>query len=295
MQIRLREKQTLQIDASGNVTGARLIYHCNGLGSSTTLQILGEVKSAAEVISGASIDTVEVVKLPDADCCDVAVNYRDAARQGDTQFSRRKRQPGDELWSFDLSGGTAVVRRAVAQLSDQGDPLLTENVADYVGWNGKFGEAFQCAGVNIITPSMRETCRLTVSATTVDSTFRRTLGELCGKVNTSAFHGWNAGEVLFAGASLSAPYYNDDGANLVDVTYNFNIRANEASVTIGNYSLSDVNGWDYAWGITGFDPSTQKNAVLAVFVSQVYDYADLNDLGVGGGGDTPGPDPEPEA
>lgn len=280
MQIRLREKQTLQIDAGGNVTGARLIYHCNGLGSSTTLQILGEVKSAAEVIPGASIDTVEVVTLPDADCCDIAVNYRDAGRQGDTQFAPRKRKPGDVLWSFDVSGGTQNVRTAVAQISSQGQAELVNNVANYVGWNGKFGEAFDCSGVNILVPSMRETCRLTLSASAVSSSFRATLGGLVGKVNNSSFHGWNAGEVLFTGATLSAPYVNDDGDTLHDVSYSFDIRPNESSVTIGGYTISSVRGWDYAWGVTAFNQQTNKNEVKAVFVSQVYKYASFAGLGV---------------
>jgi hypothetical protein len=295
MRIRLKNKQTFQIDATSTVTGARLVYHVNELGNNTTLQILAAVKAAAESIPGAAIDTVEVVTLPDADCCDVAVNYRDAARQEDTAFSRRKRRPGEELWGFDVSGGTANVKTALEQVAADGDADLLDNIADYVGWNGKFGEAFQCAGVNIIVPAMRETCRKTMLASGVTAAFRRTLSGLVGKVNSVAFHDWEPGEVLFAGASLSTPYYNDLGQKIVDVTYSFNIQPNEdAPAEVPLPIPTTVNGHDYLWTITQFDPDTGHNAVKVGVVSRVYDYADLTALGVGGSSHTPDPDPEPE-
>lgn len=281
MRIRLKSYQTYSTDASGYITSARLVYHCNDLGEQSTAEILRAVKSAASaVIEKSALASVELVDLPRADCCDVAVNYGERSRTADAQFTKRKRKANDVLWSFDVSGGTATVRTALEQIHDDGDALLRENVADFVGWNGKFGEAFSCAGVNVVVPAMRETCRKTVGASSVTAAFRQKIGALVGKVNDGSFHGWNAGEVLFSGATLSEPYVNEDGAELVDVTYSFMIRTNETGREIGEFSLPDVNGWDYAWAITGFDPAEQKNKVRAVFVSRVYNYASFNDLGV---------------
>lgn len=283
MRIRLKKYDAYSIDTTGYITSARLVYHCDELGTQSTADILRAVKTAAAaVIENSALASVELVDLPHADCCDVAVNYGAKNRVEDTAFTRRKRQAGDELWGFSVGGGTATVRTAIEQLFDDGDPLLTENVADYVGWNGKFGEAFQCSGVNVPVPEVRETCRRTVAASSVTSSLRRTIAGLRGKVNSATFHDWNPGEVMFDGATFSEPYANEDGDTLVDVNYSFSIRLNETGREIGSFSLPDVNGWDYAWGISGFDPATQQNDVLAAFVSRVLDYADLTDLGIGG-------------
>ena len=287
--IRLKEYQVLSIDYTqvntGNIRGMvsaeRLVYHVDGLGSDSAADILRAVYAAADAtIEASAIASVELVTLPRADCCDVAVVYEPYNKvKGGAAKSSRK--PGDEFWSFDASGGSSSVKLAISTLQAVGDATLTANVNNMVGWNGKFGESAECSGVSVVVPSMRERCRKTLLYSGVTSSLRQGIGDLQGKVNSASFHGWSAGEVLFLGASIGEPYYNNQDQQVADVVYNFAIRRNESGKTIGGHSLGNVEGWDYAWGVTGFDAASGQYKVLAAFVSRVYDRASFSGLGIG--------------
>lgn len=283
--IRLKEKQTYTLNAAGRVSTARLVYHVNDLAGADTADIMRAVQAAAPAwIESAQRNTAEVVDLPDGDCCDIAVTYNEPS----TPDPKKQRQVGDERWAFEASTGEITATTALEQVAvvdETTGAALTPYIADQIGWNGKFGAESACAGVSVYAPSTRLTCRRTVAAATAQTqTFEQNIVDLQRHVNSSTFHGYSAGQVLFLGASVSEEYYNDDGDLLVDVNYSFAVRANEAATVIGQVTLPAKNGWDYAWTITAFDPVTGKNETVAGVVSRVYDTADLTTLGIGGSG-----------
>lgn len=277
MNIRLKEYQTYSLDKGGAIDNARLVYIVDNIGTTATADILRAVReAAAATIEAASRDTVELVTLPHANCCDVAVNYIPTARQKINK--KTNRQAGDTYWSFSAAGKTQNVKIALSQREVVGDEQLVENVANMVGWNGKFGAASECSGVNVFFPGMSEQCRKTMLSASDTPALRATIESVYGKVNNATFHGWDAGEVLFMGASIGEPYFNDSGDELVDVTYQFQIQRNEASRLIGDIELSAVEGWDYKWGIYGLDPASGTQGVRLAASSRVYERADFSVL-----------------
>lgn len=285
--IRLKEYTTYSLNDNGYINNARLLYRVNDIGAAATADILRAVQTnAPATIEAAVRGTCELVTLPKADCCDVAVNYTPAT--GQKIDPKRTRKENDEKWTFEVSTGEITATTAISQVAIDDETtgqVLSADIGLMIGWNGKYGTESACSGVSIHTPSTRLMCRRTVAAATARTTaFETGIVNLQRHVNSSTFHGYAAGQVLFLGASVGEEYYNEDDDLLVDVTYQFAVCANEAAQVIGDVTIPAKNGWDYAWTISEFDPVDGKMKVVCGVVSQVYDYADLTTLGIGGSG-----------
>ena len=111
------------------------------------------------------------------------------------------------------------------------------------------------------------------------TSWQRSIAKVTGKVNAKKFRGWEVGEVLFEGVSLSG---KEDDEN-VSVSYNFSIRCNEKNVKIavdsgGNAVTASAKGFEYCWAVTKF--VGDANVIQSAFVSQVIETADFSTLGV---------------
>ena len=291
MRIRLKEHQTYQINRSGDIAAARLIYRCNEISQTTVSEgedlltaVLRAVQTAAPLnIEAATRDTAELVKDPDADSCEVAVNYTPAARQNLDPKGQRK--IGDEKWTFESTTGEVTINTAIEQVAvidETPGMALSANLGNMIGWNGKFGAESACEGVGVQAPVTQFNCRRTVAAATATShDFEANITSLRRKVNSATFHGYAAGEMLFLGATVGETYLNDDGDVVTDVNYRFLQQDNETAKTVAGLSFPAKNGWDYAWTITAYDPAEGKNIPVLGCVSRVYEYADLTGLGIG--------------
>lgn len=183
----------------------------------------------------------------------------------------------DPQMSFDCSGGTAHVVHAISQrkcVLDDGAP----DPGCMIGWNGDIANS-EFAGVDIVTPQMRESYTRRMRPSALSTEFKRTIAELTGCVNSSKFKGWERGEVLFAGASFSG---SSSGSDLVTVTYNFMIQRNESNATIGTLVLGDKLGWEYIWTITENRQTGKSVEVVLkqVCIAQVYPFGNFNKLGL---------------
>lgn len=101
---------------------------------------------------------------------------------------------------------------------------------------------------------------------------------LTGCVNSSSFHSWEAGEVLFLGASSSVPFRNDQGVMITEVTFRFAVRCNVDALEIGGVQLGTAGGWDIPWSITlphtkGYTPIT-----AGAYLSSIYEKGDFSVL-----------------
>lgn len=177
--------------------------------------------------------------------------------------------------SFSTGGGTKHVVQAISQRRVYGD----DDEDTLIGWNGKNGIEAEYAGVDVPDANIQLTLTVKRKMSDLGTRWQRSIANVTGKVNSKPFRGWEAGEVLFEGVSLSGKETDDN----VSVSYNFSIRCNEKDVKIavdadGDDITADAQGFEYAWAVTNF--TAGKNSVQSAFVSQVIETTDFSVLGV---------------
>ena len=146
-----------------------------------------------------------------------------------------------------------------------------------INWNGKNGVQSEIAGVDILKPQIREiwTKTMKYSAATATS-YKRKILESIGKVNSSSFKGWDAGEVLFLGCTYGIPYTAEEdgeGVKYIDVVFHFLIKENKKG----------VNGHSYTWNIQDNvikADGTLDAVIKGTYVAEVYEKTNLNKLGI---------------
>ena len=185
--------------------------------------------------------------------------------------------------SFDCGGGTKHVTYCGGSQSRRFGTLDAGNA---IGWNGKVGDACEIAGVDVPTAQFRLSfTRVMPRASALSVDFMRSTGLMVGKVNDSTFKGWSAGEVMFLGASYTAPL---KGRQKVIVTYNFAIQPNETNVMVAGHDIGDVDGYDYVWTIpkTEVPPASggvtaPKLDIEAAYSAPVCSRVSFSSLGLG--------------
>jgi len=176
--------------------------------------------------------------------------------------------------SFDCGGGTKHMLYSLSQKKAYGD----KDAGGAIGWNGKTGDDCEIAGVDVPTAQLRETYTKQMRISSLNTSFKRKVAALVGKVNSGSFKGWSAGEAMFLGMSYSTPAKK---AKKVTVSFNFAIQPNETGVKIGSRSVSK-KGFEYVWAIskTVAGSGTPKLEVEGIYVDQVCEYASFSGLGI---------------
>ena len=125
-------------------------------------------------------------------CIELAVVYEKPDAGDDDGYDEET-----PTMSFDCGGGTKHVVHSLNQTRQYGN----KDAGGLIGWNGKSGDACQIAGVDVPTAQLRETYTRVVQRTSLTTNYKRSVAGLVGKVNSSSFKGWDAGEVMFLGMS----------------------------------------------------------------------------------------------
>ena len=176
--------------------------------------------------------------------------------------------------SFDCSSGTKHIVRSLNQkkLYPSPDP------GGMIGWNGKTGSDADFSGVDVGTATMRETYTKQMRSTDLTTAYKRTIANLTNTVNSTSFMGWEAGEVLFLGASFSGSLSGE----FITVTFNFAIQQNERNVEVAEGLRVNKRGWEYIWTITETVSEGENKAphvkIINAIVDQVYRYEDFGKL-----------------
>jgi hypothetical protein len=191
-------------------------------------------------------------------------------------YSRRSHTPADTgavEYSFDF----ALQTQRVYQAKDSTPMPLDQGLAP-----GFTAEDFEGAiapdvdgnpqGIDVRTPQSSFSYSYYPANAVVTTVYQRAIQRMVGKVNSTAFHGYDPGEVMFVGASGRARN-NDDW----QIDFRFEQASNETGVVVGNCTPVDVDGWDvlsisYA-EIKGTDNYIQ--VPRQVDVLRVYDRADF--------------------
>jgi hypothetical protein len=182
---------------------------------------------------------------------------------------------GESSFSFDTGGGTQHI--LVSKETVGADALDGYATNQHQAINVKTtGKNVTVDGCDITVPVYTFSETHYIDDDDVTQAYKITLFNLTGKVNSDAFRGFAAGEVLFLGASGS-----QRGSGDWEITFKFAASPNQAAVTIGTLSVAK-RGWDYLW--VRFAPDIDTNRVVAkpveVFVERVYDYASFAGLGI---------------
>lgn len=188
---------------------------------------------------------------------------------------------GEATESFDCGGGTMHMTHAIEQQCVySADNTRQDDAGGMIGWNGKFGPEAEYAGVDVPCADIRQTYTKTISKDQIGSTaYKRTIASLVGKVNAGSFKGWQPGEVMFLGASFSAPF---SGAKKVTVTYNFRIMPNENNCQVAGKSCGGKKGFEYLWvrSQTVNDTTTPRVRVKKIYKAKVCEDGDFSALGI---------------
>lgn len=191
-------------------------------------------------------------------------NQKDPADVGQTA--------GQGQVSLEISGATLLRKQSLGTTAYGIDPPDHHGAID-VDENGDVN------GVNVFVPqvSYRETHYFNPASVT--QTYRNTVISMTGTVNDDEWKTFEAGEVLFLGATFSL----SDGERIT-ATYNFSIEKNAENLSAGGISGIDKDGQDFIWfyHITEKDQNNEPVKILrAVYVEKVYNRTDFSALQIG--------------
>jgi len=176
---------------------------------------------------------------------------------------------------FDTGGGTQRISTSLSTITRTAAPGYT--APDYKGAVNVREDRVEGADVTI--PVYNWGKSISVASSVVNSAFKLGIFNLTGKVNSLAFKGFAAGEVLFLGASGRRR-----GRDKWRIDYRFASSPNIVSAPVGGSTSFTVSklGWDFLW--VRFDDSLDANRIIkiptAAYVERVYTFADLNALGI---------------
>ena len=182
----------------------------------------------------------------------------------------------ESQYTFDTGGGTQHLSISLETMGRYEAP--GEVAADFHSAIGVNQDKIE--GVDVTIPVYNFTETHKIANGLVTGPYKAALFFLTGKVNDSAFRGFERGEVLFMGASGAK-----SGTENWEITYRFAASPNVQGLQLGDIQNIDKEGWNYLW--CRFEDEEDAAAKIlikkptAVYVERVYDYGDFTGLGLG--------------
>lgn len=178
----------------------------------------------------------------------------------------------NDSFEFSTHGGTQNVTQALASVAK-----YPSDAPNYQGAIGVTDSGVE--GVDIVVPQL--TFRETHYFAELSGSYKLLLAALSGKVNSTPFRGFAAGEVLFIGVDA----YRADSKHETPwvVTYEFAVQANRSNFVVGGIPVAFKYGWDYMW--VRYGPSISEDTLVrvprSVHIERVYDFTSFAALGIG--------------
>ncbi len=187
-------------------------------------------------------------------------------------------EPGESIFSFDTGGGTQHITQSKQTVSSH-----APSGSSAPGFGGAIGvTADGVEGVDITVPVFQFSETHSFSNNQVTPSYKGTLFSLTGKVNAGAFKGFQAGEVLFLGASGSRRGTDPDDD--WEITFRFAASPNAGGISVGNINGISKKGWEYLWVRYADQEDTGSRAIVkrpvAAYVERVYDEGNFAGLGI---------------
>ena len=153
---------------------------------------------------------------------------------------RNDYEVGESSYSFDTGGGTQHITQSI---KTEHSYAVSGDAIDFDKAIGVSRDGV--AGVDVSVPVFNFTETHYFSPSTVTEAFKQKIFKATGKVNSDAFRGFAAGEVLFLGASGSR---QGEGADdKWEITFRFAASENQNNITVGDITGIEKNGWDHLW------------------------------------------------
>lgn len=213
------------------------------------------------------------------DAWQVTINYEKNGADDDSQPNPLRRSR-----SFDTSGGSQHKTQAYSVGSGTTLDVEYRYPSSATSMSGAIGvDDNGVQGVDVVVPALTWTETYDVPSTYVTSDYIRNVARLTGKVNNFSFRGFEAGEVLFLGASGSQEWDQEKGDGPWTLSFKFSASENQTGITIGSIGGIQKKGWHYLW--VRYEPKVESNSLLqqpkAVYVSKVYQDGSFSGLGIG--------------
>jgi len=224
---------------------------------------------SSEWFGGLRRDAVEVEERINEDTFKVIVRYQQHNTTDD----------GDDpetVYTFDTGGGTQHITQSLKTVARYSPP---DSVApDFKSAIGATGESVE--GVDVTVPVYNFSETHYIATAQVTGAYKAALFYLTGKVNSAAFRGFAAGEVLFLGASGSKRGEED-----WEITFRFAASQNVNGLAVGDILGINKKGWEYLW-VRYADDEDQAAKVLVkkpigVYIEKVYEEGNFAGLGIG--------------
>ena len=275
MQIQRKISTRQTVDRSGICTSATLNYLVSGPGNLDQRTEAFELVNATapQYVGRACKNTVELVRVPGNGTYEFEVNYI-------LPQTIETKENGDRIWQFEFSCSTQKIFEAkeLVKIYNPQRNITPPDPGVQLRWDGNLDGDAKVNGTWAEIPELREICTATYRESHIDTTFRRNIFSIAGKINSRKFHGWSTGEVLFVQATLSQPYTNAKGQKLVDVKYVFNIRPS-GKITFQELEVRPASMWNAVWDISRRNAQNAL-ASIGVYESRIYDYANFSVLDI---------------
>ncbi len=152
-------------------------------------------------------------------------------------YGKQERESGSYTISFDTSGGTVVMKASLEVIGCYDE---TGSIAAVDGVSIDVDDEGVPQGTEVIIPALKLNVAFRHPAATITEDRIRTLARNTGKVNSDMILGFYPGEVLFAGATGS------ESEAEAEVSYALMCSENVDNLVIGNITIAEKQGWDYA-------------------------------------------------
>ncbi len=176
-------------------------------------------------------------------------------------------------FSFDTGGGSVHITHSKETKRTYGD-----SPPDCKGGIGVTRTSIDGCDVTIPVYNWSETHFFDDAQVT--NTYKGKLFYLTGRTNDAAFKGFNAGEVLFLGASGSKR-----GGSRWEISFKFAASPNRTDLSIGDITDIEKAGWEYLWVFyeDEFQDASQRMVKVPkfVYIERVYDSGTFSNLAIG--------------
>lgn len=190
------------------------------------------------------------------------------------EFQSFDLQQGESSFSFDTGGGSQHITQSLSTVAMYG-PHASSLLGGAIGYDGE-----NIQGVDITVPVYNFSESHVFDDSMVTNSYKQELFSATGKVNSLAFKGFAAGEVLFLGATGSKRGDDD-----WEISFRFSASQNKTNLTVGDITGITKKGWEYLWVQYAKDVDDTKKVILkkpvAVYIEKVYDEASFSSLGIG--------------
>lgn len=192
--------------------------------------------------------------------------------------------------SFDFSTTTRTLKQSVRTLGRFATQEITARGGSAPSYGGLInvknsGGKQEVEGVEVVSPQFEFSETHHFFPRELTTAYKKTLAGMVGCINSKAFRGYEAGEVLFMGVSGSREgEHRDDTWAL---SFKFAVKLTERNVVFHGTPVGDKPGWAYAW-FTDFDAREMQSAgqrrrrkPAYLYIEQVYYADDFKKLGIG--------------